>query len=462
VQAKVSFSMLPKTHTRPGCSHPGAASASTVALFALAFVVAMALLASSALAAQPPVGLGTADSFGVLAGQTVTNIGPSAINGDLGVAPGTAVAGLLPVTGTIHTADAVAGQAQSDLTTAYDDAAGREAPLAVPADLGGLTLTAGLYGSGSSLGLTGPVTLDAEGDPNAVFVFQAASTLITAAGSHVNLINGAQPCNVFWQVGSSATLGTTSVFAGTIMALTSISMNNGVTVQGRALARNGSVTLLNDTINAPRCAPGTTGGGGSASPARIGGIGGGATIPAVPPVLGQTVNLDVRAGTVKVKGPGAPGYVALSQTASVAVGSLIDTRRGSVTLRSALPRGAVQRGVFHGGLSEVRQSRGAGGLTELVLRGPLPTCTGTVAHAATTNSPPRPRRRLWGHDNHGKFRTRGGQSVATVRGTDWYVEDRCDGTLTRVSKGSVSVFDRGRHRTVLVRAGHSYLARPTR
>ena len=192
----------------------------------------------------------------------------------------------------------------------------------------------------------------------------------------MNLINGAQPCNVFWQVGSSATLGTTSVFAGTIMALTSISMNNGVTVQGRALARNGSVTLINDTINAPRCAPGTAGGGAAPSPARIGGIGGGATIPAVAPVLGQIVNLDVRTGTVKVKGPGAPGYVALSKSASVAVGSLIDMRHGSVTLRSALPHGAVQRAVFHGGLSEVRQARGAGGLTELVLRGPLPTCAG--------------------------------------------------------------------------------------
>jgi hypothetical protein len=442
--------------------HGGAASASTVASFAVAFVVAMALLTSDALAAQPPVGLGTADSFGVLAGQTVTNIGPSAINGDLGVAPGTAVAGLLPVTGTIHTADAVAGQAQSDLTTAYDDAAGRTAPLAVPSDLGGLTLNAGLYSSGSSLAITGAVTLDAEGDPNAVFVFQTASTLITGSGSHVNLINGAQPCNVFWQVGSSATLGTASVFAGTITALTSISMNNGVTVQGRALARNGSVTLINDTINAPRCAPGTTGGGASPSPARIGGIGGGATIPAVPPVLGQIINLDLRAGTVKVKGPGAPGYVALTKSASVAVGSLIDMRDGSVTLRSALPSGAVQRAVFHGGLSEVRQARGTGGLTELVLRGPLPTCTGTTAHMATTTSKRKPPRRLWGHDTHGKFRTRGGQSVATVRGTDWYVEDRCDGTLTRVSKGSVSVYDFRRHRSVIVRAGHSYLARVKR
>jgi hypothetical protein len=458
----MSFPMPSKTHIQPPCVHGCAASASSVASFAVAFVVAMALLASAALAAEPPVGLGTADSFAVLAGQTVTNIGPSAINGDLGVAPGTAVTGLLPVAGTIHAGDAVATQAQADLTTAYDDAAGRTPPLAVSPDLGGLTLTPGVYNSASSLGLTGALTLDAQGDPNAVFVFQAASTLITESASHVNLINGAQPCNVFWQVGSSATLGTTSVFAGTIMALTSISMNNGVTVLGRALARNGSVTLINDTINAAHCAPGTTGGGGSSSPARIGGIGAGAALPAVPPVLGQSVNVEVRSGTVKVKGPGTPGYVALSQPASVAVGSIIDTRKGTVTLSSALPGGAVQRGIFHGGLSEVRQPRDAGGLTELVLRGAAPTCAGTAARAATTNSPPTPRRRLWGSDTHGKFRTRGGQGVATVRGTSWYVEDRCDGTLTRVSKGSVSVYDLGRHRSVIVRACHSYLARVKR
>ena len=110
--------------------------------------------------------------------------------------------------------------------------------------------------SPSSLGLTGTLTLDAQGDPNAVFVFQAGSTLITASASRVKLVNGAQPCNVFWQVGSSATLGTTTVFAGNIMALASITMNDGVTLHGRALARNGAVTLINDTITAAHCASG--------------------------------------------------------------------------------------------------------------------------------------------------------------------------------------------------------------
>ena len=239
------------------------ARARTIGLTAIASVLALALLASTALAAQPPVGLGTADSYAVLAGQTVTNTGPSTINGDLGVTPGAAITGFPPgtVNGTVHAADAVALQAQSDLTTAYNDAAGRTPPAAVPSDLGGLTLTGGVYKSASALQLTGALTLDAQGDPNSVFIFQAASTLITASASRVNLINGAQPCNVFWQVGSSATLGTSSVFVGNIMALTSISMNNAVTVQGRALARNGSVTLINDTISAGRCAPGTTGSG---------------------------------------------------------------------------------------------------------------------------------------------------------------------------------------------------------
>jgi hypothetical protein len=257
---------------------PTRSLSSRVALLAAASLLALALLATDALAAQPPVGLGTADSFGVLAGQTVTNTGPTTINGDLGVMPGSAIPGFPPglVNGTIHAADAVALQAQSDLTTAYNDAAGRTPPALVSADLGGLTLTAGVYRAPGALGLTGALTLDAQGDPNSVFIFQAASTLITASASRVNLINGAQPCNVYWQVGSSATFGTTSAFVGNVMALTSVSLNNGVTLQGRALARNGSVTLINDTITAAHCAPGTTGGGGDSGGSGGGSGGGGA------------------------------------------------------------------------------------------------------------------------------------------------------------------------------------------
>jgi hypothetical protein len=183
---------------------------------------------------------------------------------------------------------------------------------------------------------------------------------------------------------------------------------------------------------------------------------------AAPPVLGQSVNVSVRTGTVKVKTPGAAGYTTLTDLSSLPVGSILDTRDGSITLRSALPDGSTQAGIFHGGLFEIRQPPGAAGLTELVLRGALTGCPSAGARAAATSKKRKPPRRLWGSDSAGKFRTRGGNSVATVRGTAWYVEDRCDGTLTRVSKGSVSVFDRGRHRTVLVRAGHSYLARSIR
>ena len=210
----------------------------------------------SALAQTAPVGLGTAGSFAVVAGTTVTNTGPSTISGNLGVSPGSAVVGFPPGTvsnGVIHAADAVALQAQADVTTAYNDAAGRATTATVTADLGGQTLVAGVY-TGGALGLTGALTLDAQGDPNAVFVFQAASTLITASTSSVNLINGANPCNVYWQVGSSATLGTNSVFVGTVLALTSVAATTGATVQGRLLARNGEVTLDNNVITVPNCA----------------------------------------------------------------------------------------------------------------------------------------------------------------------------------------------------------------
>ena len=196
------------------------------------------------------MGLGTAASFAVIAGTTVTNTGPSVVSGDVGVSPGTAIVGFPPGivnNGTIHSADAVAAQAQSDVTAAYIDAAGRTTTATVTADLGGQTLVSGVY-TGVTLGLTGTVTLDAQGDPNAVFIFQTASTLITASGSVVALTNGANPCNVFWQVTSSATLGTNSAFVGTILALTSVTATTTASVNGRLLARNGAVTLDSNTI----------------------------------------------------------------------------------------------------------------------------------------------------------------------------------------------------------------------
>jgi hypothetical protein len=224
--------------------------------------VAVLAPAVSADAAQTPVGLGTAGSFAILAGAGITNTGPTTVNGNVGTFPTTSESGTasMTITGTNHAGDAVTQGAKNDLVTAYNTAAAESPQTAVPADLGGQTLNPGTYNSASSLGLTGSLTLNGGGNPNALFVFQAGSTLITASTSSVNLINGAQACNVFWQVGSSATLGTGSTFRGTILALTSITVTSATTINGRVLARNGAVTLDNDTITSPTCAttPGST------------------------------------------------------------------------------------------------------------------------------------------------------------------------------------------------------------
>ncbi len=201
--------------------------------------------------AATKVNLGTADNFAILAGSTITNTGSSVITGDLGLSPGTSVTGFPPgtVSGTQHVTDGAAANAQTDLTTAYNNAAGQTSTT-VPTELGGTTKTAGAYDAGT-LGITGTLTLDGQGDSNAVFIFKAASTLITAGSSTVSLVNGAQACNIFWQVGSSATLGTSSTFKGTIMALTSATLTTGANVEGRVLARNGAVTLDTNTITRP-------------------------------------------------------------------------------------------------------------------------------------------------------------------------------------------------------------------
>jgi hypothetical protein len=193
-------------------------------------------------------------AFSVLAGTTVTNTGSSVISGDVGVSPGTAITGFPPGTaGTIHSNDSAAILAQTALTAAYIDAAGRTGGSSVAGDLAGQTFVSGVYASTSSLANTGDVTLDAKGDPSAIFIFQIASTLTTGSGSHVLLVNGATACNVYWQVGSSATLGTNSIFKGNILALSSITITTGVNFEGRALARNGAVTLDSDTIKGCAC-----------------------------------------------------------------------------------------------------------------------------------------------------------------------------------------------------------------
>jgi len=200
------------------------------------------------------VPLATAGGFVVLGGSTVTNTGLTVVTGDLGVSPGSSVTGFPPgtVSGAIHANDAAAATAQSDLTVAYNDAAGRTTgAVSVSGDLTGLTLAPGLYKSTSSLALTGALTLTALGDPNAVFIIQMASTLTTGPGSQVILTGGAQSSNIIWQVGTSATLGTNSVFKGTIMADQSITLNTGARLDGRALARIGAVTLDTNAIANP-------------------------------------------------------------------------------------------------------------------------------------------------------------------------------------------------------------------
>jgi hypothetical protein len=229
------------------------------------------LLLSGASPAFAQVTLGTAQSFAVLGGSTVTNTGSSVINGNVGVSPGSAVTGFPPgiVTGgTIHTADGVAGQAQSDLTTAYNAAAGTACGVNLTGqDLGSVgTLTPGVYCFTSSAQLTGTLTLNFQGNPAAVFLFKIVSGLTTASGSSVSLLNtGGTTCptNLNWQVGSSAVLGTGTNFAGNILALTDITLNTGTQLAGRALARNGQVSLATNNVSIAACA----GGGGTSVPA---------------------------------------------------------------------------------------------------------------------------------------------------------------------------------------------------
>ena len=251
----------PTTRKLAGLSAIGFAIATTPLLFGTA--------AQAAVVATVP--LGTANGYSVLAGETITNVSFTTTRLNLGLSPGTSITGFPPgivlAPSVIHQADTEANQAKSDLNGGYSNAAGRPLDATVNADLVGLTLQGGVYAAASKgpLSLSGTLTLDASGNTDTVFIFQTNSTLITASGSNVNLINGAQACRVFWQVGSSATLGSGSSFSGTIMALTSITVESSVTIHGRALARNGSVTLIGDTFTAPTCATAGSGSGSDTS-----------------------------------------------------------------------------------------------------------------------------------------------------------------------------------------------------
>ena len=201
--------------------------------------------------------LGSAKTFAVLAGSTVTNTNATTVNGNLGVSPGLAITGFPPgivIGGTVHAGDAVALQAQTDTTAAYGVLASAACDVDLTGkDLGGLTLKPGVYCFSASAQLTGALVLDAEGRADASFVFQTVSTLTTASNASVRVIGGGSACRVFWKVGSSATLGTETAFVGSVLALTSISLTHGATVSGRALARNGAVTMDDNAVDMGAC-----------------------------------------------------------------------------------------------------------------------------------------------------------------------------------------------------------------
>jgi type VI secretion system secreted protein VgrG len=227
-------------------------SLAVVALGAVTFLGFTSLPAAAATA----INLGSATPYAVVAGTTITNTGSSVISGDIGLSPGTSITGFPPgtVSGTTNAADALSLAAQTSSTAGYGVAAGSTPFTTVAGGTLGGTLAPGVYQSSSALALNGSVTLNGGGNPDAVFIFQAGSTLTTASGSVVVLENGAQACNVFWQVGSSATLGTGTSFSGTILALASVTADTGASVQGRLLAQTGAVTLDDNTVTVPVCA----------------------------------------------------------------------------------------------------------------------------------------------------------------------------------------------------------------
>ena len=226
----------------------------------LALVVATAAIlfvasGGTAEASSAPIDLGSATSFAVLASTGISNSGTTTLTGDVGTSPSTTISGgTLQVTGTTHSDDAVARAAEVDLHTAYGDAANEGPATSIASELGGQTLSPGVYAASTSFDINGTLTLDGGGNPNAVFVLQTGADLTTVADSHIALAGAAQACNVFWQLGGSATLGNDASVAGTVMAQTDITANAGGVVDGRLLSLGGAVSLSSDTVSVPSCA----------------------------------------------------------------------------------------------------------------------------------------------------------------------------------------------------------------
>jgi Ice-binding-like len=307
-------------------------SASVLAIGIVSAITFVGFVSSPAFGAAA-INLGAATPDAVVAGTTITNTGNSVLSGDISLSPGTSITGFPPgtVSGTTDAADATSLAAQTSATAAYGVAAS-ETPFTTVAGgtVGGLTLSPGVYRASSAMQLTGPLTLNGGGDANAVFIFQAGSTLTTASAASVVLENGAQACNVFWQVGSSATLGSTTSFVGTILALASVTLDSGASVDGRVLAQTGAVTLIDNVISVPTCATTTTT----------------TTAPTTTTTAPTTTTTGTTKGTTKGTTTGTKAPVATKGSGSTSAGTKRHVGSGSTPGSSTtiIPKGAPATG----------------------------------------------------------------------------------------------------------------------
>ena len=364
-------------------------------------LIAASLAMCSLPALAQTIPLGTATGFGVIAAQAITSTGATIISGDLGITPNNASSvsgfsfstppGTGIVTGTPHFADAVALTAKNDALAAYNTAASRPCTTTISGDLGGRTLTPGVYCSASSMGLTGTLTLDSQGDGNAVFIFQMGSALTTASASQVRMINGGQSCNIFWQIGSSATMGTGSNFLGNVLASSSVTMTTGTNSTGRLIALNGAVTLDGSTVTVCALAPGNASLTKSFGPTSInpGGssrltvtlINPNPTVATLTAPLIDTLPLGVVVGnppsaSTTCGGSGVPSAVAGGSTLSLGAGATIPAN-GFCTVSVAVTAssvGAYVNTLNAGALVTSNGNNTAPAQATLTVR-PLPTAT---------------------------------------------------------------------------------------